>query len=97
MSQVNINKRPISDLKEKYTEIEKMVLNDNQIIYLTKKGCDSMVILSMETYQKLIDDAKYNEYIENALDEADKEAENCNTRYRTHNEVIDGIRRKLNG
>lgn len=39
---------------------------------------------------------KYNEYIENALDEADKEAENPNTKYLTFDEVFEKIRRKLN-
>ena len=42
-------------------------------------------------------DAEYNEYIENALDEADREAENPNTKYYTHEEVFGKIRRKING
>ena len=40
---------------------------------------------------------EYNEYIENALDEADKEAEDPNTKYYTHEEVFGKIRRKING
>lgn len=92
----NIKKFPISDIKDKYVEIEKNVLDDNKIIFLTKKGCDSMVILSMDKYRELTKDFKYNEYVESALDEADKEAENPNTRYYTHKEVLDGIRRRLN-
>lgn len=39
---------------------------------------------------------KYNEYIENALDEADKQAEDPNTKYLTHEEVFGKLRRKLN-
>ena len=46
-----------------------------------------------------MNDLKYNEYIENALDEADREAEELNTRYYTHEEmkkmakqIIDGKR-----
>ncbi len=43
-----------------------------------------------------INNIKYNEYIENALDEADKQAENSNTNYLTHKEVFERLRRKLN-
>lgn len=34
-----------------------------------------------------MNDIEYNEYIENALDEADREAEDPNTRYYTHEEM----------
>lgn len=43
-----------------------------------------------------INDIEYNKYIENALDEADKQAEDSNTRYLTHKEVFEKLRRKLN-
>ena len=97
MLKTSIDKMSISDMKDRYAEIEKRVLKENKIIYLTEKGSDAMVILSMENYKKLIEDARYNNYVENALDEADRESENVNAKYYTHNEVIEGIRRKLNG
>lgn len=42
-----INIRPVSDLRNKYTEIEDLVLRDNEAVYLTKKwiwinGCKNM-------------------------------------------------------
>lgn len=43
-----------------------------------------------------INDIEYNKYIENALDEADKQAEDSNTRYLTHKEVFEKLRRKIN-
>ena len=43
--------------------------------------------MSLKKYSKLIEDAEYNEYIEKELDEADKEAENPNTKYYTHEEM----------
>ena len=43
-----------------------------------------MVVMSLEKYSKLMSDLEYNEYIENALGEADKEAENPNTKYFTN-------------
>ncbi len=91
-----INIRPVSDLRNKYPEIEDLVLREDEAVYLTKNGYGSMVVMSLEKYSKLISDAEYNDYIEKALDEADKEAENPNTKYLTHEEVFGKIRRKLN-
>ncbi len=90
-----INIRPVSDLRNKYPEIEELVLKENEPVYLTKNGYGSIVVLSIEEYAKLINDAKYNEYIEKALDEADKEAENPETKYYTHEEIFGKLRRKL--
>ena len=87
-----INIRPISDLRNSYPEIENLVINENQTVYFTKNGYGSMVALSLEKYSKLIEDAEYNEYVENALDEADKEAEN-NAKYYTHDEIFSEMRR----
>ena len=92
-----INIRPVSDLRNKYPEIEELVLKEDEAVYLTKNGYGSMVVISLEKYSKLISDLEYNEYIEKALDEADKEAEDPNTKYFTHEEVFGSIRRKLNG
>lgn len=92
-----INIRPVSDLRNKYPEIEDLVLKEDEAVYLTKNGYGSMVVMSLEKYSKLMSDAEYTEYIENALDEADREAENPNAKYLTHEEVFGKIRRKLNG
>ena len=91
-----INIRPVSDLRNKYPEIEELVLKEDEPVYLTKNGYGSMVVMSIEKYSKLMSDAEYNEYIENALDEADKEADDPNTKYLSHEEVFGKIRSKLN-
>ena len=70
-----INIRPVSDLRNKYPEIEELVLKEDEAVYLTKNGYGSMVVMSIEKYAKLIKDSEYNEYIENALDEAEIQAE----------------------
>ena len=61
--------RPVSDLRNKFPEIEATVLNNGKPVYLTKNGYGSMVLLSLEQYAALTDD------VELALDEADKAAE----------------------
>ena len=92
-----INIRPVSDLRNKYPEIEELVLKEDEAVYLTKNGYGSMVVMSLEKYSKLMSDAEYNEYIENALDEADREAEDPNTKYYTHEEMKQMARRILDG
>lgn len=84
-----IHIRPVSDLRNKYPEIEKLVLNEDEAVYLTKNGYGSMVVMSLEKYSQLTDD------IEIKLDEADKEAEFTNKRY-THDEIFSNIRGKIN-
>ena len=67
--------RPVSDLRNKFPEIEATVLNNGEPVYLTKNGYGSMVLLSLEQYAALTDD------VELALDEADKAAELSDVRY----------------
>ena len=92
-----INIRPVSDLRNKYPEIEELVLKEDEAVYLTKNGYGSMVVMSLEKYSKLINDAEYNKYVENALDEAEKEAEDPNTKYYSHDEFKQMARRILDG
>lgn len=80
--------RPVSDLRNKYPEIENIV-NKGEPVYLTKNGYGSMVVLSLEAYSRLTDG------IELALDEADRMAESSNERL-THDEVFGRLRRSLN-
>ena len=79
--------RPISDLRNHFSEIEKNVNNGNTI-YLTKNGYGSMVVMSIETYSNMFDD------IESKLDEADFQAKNTKVRL-SHNEVFDKIRKNI--
>ncbi len=90
-----INIRPVSDLRNKYPEIEQLVLKEDEEVYLTKNGYGTMVVMSLEKYSRLMSEAEYNQYVENALDEADREAENPNTKYYTHEELFSKIRSEL--
>ena len=92
-----INIRPVSDLRNKYPEIEELVLKEDEAVYLTKNGYGSMVVMSLEKYSKLLGAAEYNEYIENALDEAEKELDNPNTKYYTHEEMMKMAREVIDG
>ena len=91
-----INIRPVSDLRNKYPEIENIVLKEDEAVYLTKNGYGSMVVMSIEKYSKLISDAEYNQYIEKALDEADLEAEKENSKYYTNKEIFSETENLIN-
>ena len=77
--------RPVSDLRNKFPEIENTVLKNGEPVYLTKNGYGSMVLLSLEQYAALTDD------VELALDEADKAAELSDVRY-SGDEVFGRVR-----
>ena len=49
-----LNIRPVSDLRNKYPEIEQLVLGGEEV-YITKNGYGSMVVMSIEQYSKLKD------------------------------------------
>lgn len=91
-----INIRPVSDLRNKYPEIEDLVLKEDEAVYLTKNGYGSMVVLSLEKYAKMLkslDEEKALEArfgtinIDKALEEAEEEANNPSTKCYSHEEM----------
>ncbi len=80
--------RPVSDLRNKFPDIEKLV-NEGEPVYLTKNGYGAMVVLSLDMYSQLTDG------VEAALDEADRAATE-NSRRMNHEEVFEGLRKKIN-
>ena len=81
--------RPVSDLRNKFTEIERTVKRGKPV-YLTKNGYGSMVVLSLEQYSALTDD------VEMKLDEADKEAALTDVRS-TEEEVFQRVKERIHG
>ncbi len=81
--------RPVSDLRNRFTEIERTV-KTGEPIYLTKNGYGSMVVMSIEAYSRLTNS------VEDALDIADKLAEETETRY-SHEEMFSMLREEING
>lgn len=47
--------RPVSDLRNKFPEIEKTVSGSNSPVFLTKNGYGTMVLMSLEQYSALTD------------------------------------------
>ncbi|WP_375168976.1 type II toxin-antitoxin system Phd/YefM family antitoxin [Gardnerella vaginalis] len=84
-----INIRPVSDLRNKFPEVEETVINSNTPVFLTKNGYGTMVLMSIKQYSTLTDD------IERKLDEADTFAANTSTRL-SKADVFDSVRRRIN-
>ena len=83
-----INIRPVSDLRNKFPEVEETVINSNTPVFLTKNGYGTMVLMSIKQYSALTDN------IERKLDEADAFAANTSTRL-SKNDVFDSASSNL--
>ena len=81
--------RPVSDLRNKFPEIETTV-NSGKPVYLTKNGYGAMVVLSLEEYANLTDS------IEMKLDEADRQAAMTEERL-SHETVFNNVRSTVHG
>ena len=79
--------RPNSDLRNRFSEIEKVV-KEGIPVYLTKNGYGSMVVMSLEQYAAL------TENIETKLDEADRVAESSSERYRAE-EIAQRVNKRI--
>ena len=84
-----INIRPVSDLRNNFTEIERIVKQGDPV-YLTKNGYGTMVVLGLEQYAALTDE------IEMKLDEVDRAAALSEIRY-TEDEVFGRVRNRIHG
>ena len=84
-----IDIRPVSDLRNKFSEIEKTVKN-GQPVYLTKNGYGTMDVMSIEEYSRLTDP------VEMALDQADMQAASSSKRLSAE-EVLSAARKAVNG
>ena len=80
--------RPVSDLRNKFPDIERLV-NEGEPVYLTKNGYGAMVVLSLDMYSQLTDG------VAAALDEGHRAAAE-DSRRMTHEEVFGSLRRKIN-
>lgn len=100
-----INIRPVSDLRNKYPEIEELVLKEDEAVYLTKNGYGSMVVMSLEKYSKLMKDLNSEEMLESrfGVEDIEKELEKAeeeneyNSKYYTNEEMKQMARRIIDG
>ncbi len=82
-----MNIRPVSDLRNHYSDVERDVLEGGPV-FLTKNGYGSMVVMSIEQFDHI------NGSVEAALDAADRQAATTSLRY-TLGGVFGSIREGL--
>lgn len=83
-----INIRPVSDLRNKFPEIEETVIGSNAPVFLTKNGYGTMVLMSVEQYSAITDD------VERKLDEADAFAAKSSIRL-SKSDIFDKVRSRI--
>lgn len=84
--------RPVSDLRNNFAEISKIVHETAEPVFLTKNGYGDMVVMSIETYERKL----FESEIYFKLKEAELEAKTTGVRY-SHEEVFSELRSNLAG
>ncbi|SHG37990.1 prevent-host-death family protein [Thermosyntropha lipolytica DSM 11003] len=82
--------RPVSDLRNNFAEISRIVHETGEPVFLTKNGYGDMVVMSMEAYERKL----FASEIYFKLKEAELEAKSTDKRY-SHKEVFNELRARL--
>jgi prevent-host-death family protein len=82
--------RPVSDLRNSFADISKLVHETSEPVFLTKNGYGDMVVMSIEAYERKL----FESEIYFKLKEAEMEAKSSNVRY-SHDEVFSDLRARL--
>lgn len=84
--------RPVSDLRNNFADISRIVHETAKPVFLTKNGYGDMVVLSMEAYENL----QLESEVYFKLQEAEREAEFTGKRY-SSKEVFMAMRDAIEG
>ncbi|MEL7568656.1 MAG: type II toxin-antitoxin system Phd/YefM family antitoxin [Dehalobacterium sp.] len=82
--------RPVSDLRNNFADISKVVHETAEPVFLTKNGYGDMVVMSYEAYEKL----QFESEIYFKLKEAEIQAKQTNQRF-SHKDVFDSLKQTL--
>ena len=82
--------RPVSDLRNNFADISRVVHETSEPVFLTKNGYGDVVVMSIEAYErKLFESEVYFK-----LKEAELEAKSTDKRY-SHEAVFSDLRSRL--
>lgn len=81
--------RPVSDLRNNFADISRVVHETTEPVFLTKNGYGDMVVMSIEAFER----HQFQSEVYFKLKEAELEAKTTNKRY-SHKEVFDELRAK---
>lgn len=82
--------RPVSDLRNNFAEISRIVHETDEPVFLTKNGYGDMVVMSIEAYEA----RQFESEIFQKLKEAQIEARSTDIRY-SHEKIISGLKSKV--
>ena len=82
--------RPVSDLRNSFAEISKIVHETSEPVFLTKNGYGDMVVMSTEAYERKL----FESEIYFKLKEAELELKSTDVRY-SHEEIFSDLRAGL--
>ncbi len=82
--------RPVSDLRNNFSEISKIVHETEKPVFLTKNGYGDMVVLSMEAFENL----QFDSEVYFKLQAAEKEAALTDKRY-SSKDVLKAMREAI--
>jgi len=82
--------RPVSDLRNNFADISRIVHETGEPVFLTKNGYGDMVVMSIEAYERKLFESDI--YIK--LKEAELEAKSTDKRF-NHEEVFSDLRARL--
>ena len=80
--------RAVSDLRNKFSDISRLVHESNEPVFFTKNGYGNMVVMSMEAYKRNLFESEI--YLK--LKEAEYQAGSTKKRY-THDKAIAELRK----
>ncbi|MCF6094363.1 type II toxin-antitoxin system Phd/YefM family antitoxin [Microaerobacter geothermalis] len=64
--------RPSSDLRNNYSEISEFCHKYKEPVYITKNGQGDLVVMSIETYEKLVGKFELHKLIDEGIDAMQK-------------------------
>ncbi|SHK12127.1 prevent-host-death family protein [Anaerobranca californiensis DSM 14826] len=82
--------RPVSDLRNNFADISRIIHETQEPVFLTKNGYGHMVVMSMEAYERKL----FESEIYFKLKEGELEAKSTDKRY-SHKEVFNELRARL--
>ncbi|OLN32594.1 type II toxin-antitoxin system Phd/YefM family antitoxin [Desulfosporosinus metallidurans] len=82
--------RPVSDLRNNFADISRVVHETSEPVFLTKNGYGDMVVMSIEAYER----KQFESELCFKLKEAELEAKSTDVRY-SHEEVFSDLRKNI--
>lgn len=82
---------PTTDLRNNFSEIERLAKESREPIYLTKNGRGTLVLMDIDAFEDYQNERAYHRFVENALDRASKNAASGASRYHSFESAFETL------